>query len=298
MGRFSASVGNAEEIPCTAAGRALIDDADASAQRTTLGVHTAPQSGRLDYVSTTQIKFACYNGDKIKINGVWRDIPSAGITSANTSVKINGTAGQNLASNTTYAVGLEWTGSALGFYFSTTTTHAPSTTAGNVATEIINATAALTLIGLIRTTGTNFASALTISWFNRIQKIATAAITATRSTSATSMTEVNSETRVNFVTWAEEAVQVSLDGHAYMSAVVMAHAIIGINFDGGTTEQPYSTVQAETNGQLYIGVSVTASKKIAEGFHYATMFARVGNGSWTVTFDTVNPITVTVIVQG
>lgn len=40
LGRSSSGAGNIEEIPLTAAGRALIDDADASAQRTTLGLGT------------------------------------------------------------------------------------------------------------------------------------------------------------------------------------------------------------------------------------------------------------------
>lgn len=38
LGRSSAGAGDVEEIACTAAGRALLDDADAAAQRTTLGV--------------------------------------------------------------------------------------------------------------------------------------------------------------------------------------------------------------------------------------------------------------------
>jgi hypothetical protein len=38
LGRSSAGAGAIEEITCTAAGRALIDDADAAAQRTTLGL--------------------------------------------------------------------------------------------------------------------------------------------------------------------------------------------------------------------------------------------------------------------
>ncbi|GEM_PF-6774870 len=38
LGRSTAGAGDIEEITCTAAGRALIDDADAAAQRTTLGL--------------------------------------------------------------------------------------------------------------------------------------------------------------------------------------------------------------------------------------------------------------------
>ncbi len=41
LGRSTAGAGAAEEITCTAAGRALIDDADAAAQRATLGLGTA-----------------------------------------------------------------------------------------------------------------------------------------------------------------------------------------------------------------------------------------------------------------
>lgn len=46
LGRSTAGAGNVEEIACTAAGRALLDDVDASAQRATLGLGTlATQSG-------------------------------------------------------------------------------------------------------------------------------------------------------------------------------------------------------------------------------------------------------------
>ena len=41
LGRSTAGTGNVETIPCTSAGRALLDDANASAQRTTLGLGTS-----------------------------------------------------------------------------------------------------------------------------------------------------------------------------------------------------------------------------------------------------------------
>lgn len=41
LGRSTAGAGDVEEISCTAAGRALLDDVDAAAQRTTLGVDAA-----------------------------------------------------------------------------------------------------------------------------------------------------------------------------------------------------------------------------------------------------------------
>lgn len=46
LGRSTAGAGNVEEVSCTAAGRALLDDADATAQRATLGLGTlATQNG-------------------------------------------------------------------------------------------------------------------------------------------------------------------------------------------------------------------------------------------------------------
>ncbi len=58
LGRSSSGSGDVEEIACTAAGRALIDDADASAQRTTLGFGT----------------------DILRVSQIWLASPNAGVT--------------------------------------------------------------------------------------------------------------------------------------------------------------------------------------------------------------------------
>jgi hypothetical protein len=53
LGRSTAGAGVVEEITCTAAGRALLDDSDAAAQRTTLGLATVASTGAYSDLSGT-----------------------------------------------------------------------------------------------------------------------------------------------------------------------------------------------------------------------------------------------------
>jgi hypothetical protein len=54
LGRSTAGAGVVEEITCTAAGRALLDDADATAQRATLGLGTAATTAAAAYATAAQ----------------------------------------------------------------------------------------------------------------------------------------------------------------------------------------------------------------------------------------------------
>lgn len=65
LGRASAGAGLAEEITCTAAARALLDDADAAAMVTTLG---------LDNTKRVAITFVIDGGDAVITTGVKGDL--------------------------------------------------------------------------------------------------------------------------------------------------------------------------------------------------------------------------------
>lgn len=58
LGRSSIGAGDVEEIACTAAGRAILDDADATAQRTTLGLVAIASSGSASDLSAGTVPTA------------------------------------------------------------------------------------------------------------------------------------------------------------------------------------------------------------------------------------------------
>lgn len=80
LGRSTAGAGDIEEIACTAAGRALLDDADAAAQLVTLGVGAV---GTLAIVTEAYIDALAVSAGKIAANAVTTaKILDANVTSA------------------------------------------------------------------------------------------------------------------------------------------------------------------------------------------------------------------------
>lgn len=70
LGRSTAGAGDVEEIACTAAGRALLDDADAAAQRTTLGVDAAGTDNSTDVTLAGTPDYITISGQVITRNQV------------------------------------------------------------------------------------------------------------------------------------------------------------------------------------------------------------------------------------
>jgi hypothetical protein len=243
-----------------------------------------PQCGRLVYVSGTALKFAPFNGDLIKINGVIYSIPSAGIAGlANTSVFVNGTAGQNLAANTTYLVCAFNNGGTITADYRTTLTHAPSATAGNVGVEVPTGLDTRTVIGLVRTGSAGvFVSSTsqkyTISWFNRRNITAIGVRTNGASTTSTTSVEIGSSFRAEFVTWAEEMVIAGLAGYFRNNNVATVLANVGID-GASTTVFPDSFTYDSVNAGAWTAVGGQSAADLTEGYHYFTPSGAVSSGT-------------------
>lgn len=101
LGRSTAGAGDVEEITCTAAGRALLDDADATAQRTTLGLGTAATmtgpAGTIVGTSDTQtLTNKTISGASNTISNVANSsLTNSAITIAGTSTALGGSISQD-----------------------------------------------------------------------------------------------------------------------------------------------------------------------------------------------------------
>src|SRR5262245_2574705 len=284
LGRSSAGAGTVQEIVFTQAARDLADDTTAAAQRTTLGLgnvdNTADSAkphycpcGRLNFVNSAQIQFVRYNGDRVKINGVWVAIPAAGVTAANTGVAVNGASGQNLAANTNYMVAISNPPLQLSFWSGSNFTHTASPTAGNVGTEIVANSDGISLIGMVRTNASaQFANAakqrFVLSWFNRRDLPLLGDTTAGAGTSTTTgFVEIATGSRVEFLTWAGEGALLAMSG--FCSNTVGANDTYNnMQLDGANTSQAsyFSPSASFKWGAVSCGHAAT----LGEGYHMVT----------------------------
>jgi hypothetical protein len=89
LGRSTAGAGDIEEITCTPAGRALLDDADAAAQRTTLGVPSLASMQTYAGVGSFVLSGVYQNQGSVAVGGTSVTQPSGVTTAGPKLVSIN-----------------------------------------------------------------------------------------------------------------------------------------------------------------------------------------------------------------
>lgn len=232
---------------------------------------------RLTYVSTTQIRLDPWQGNQIRIKtgSGWQvgTVPSAGVTKDTTG----------LSASTLYYV--------YAYDSSGTLTLELSTTAYSVDTvtglAIKTGDDTRLLVGLVRTNAsTQFADSATqrfcLTWFNRHHRHATNTFSADRTTTSTSFVELNTEIRIEFLAWSDEAVYAGASGGLANNTLGNTNQS-GLAFDGTTPTSTSGAVSytgaTATNLGTLAGAVVTT---LTEGYHYLTLVGRVsaGTGTW------------------
>jgi hypothetical protein len=211
------------------------------------------------------------NGNKLIVNGVTCTVPDAGVTLAATG----------LTADTTYCIYATASAGVVNALEASTTWHATSSTGANKGVEIKSGDDARTLVGMARCVAgpawvDSSTQALVVSYFQRGSKGIVNHLTATRSTSSTTFVELHSEIRCEFLTWADEAVLMTLSGTGYPSVANIGH-YFGIAFDGSTPEDGLAGISDGTGGAQR-PVAATSFRRLAEGYHYGTAVAAVDSG--------------------
>jgi hypothetical protein len=261
---------------------------------TVADIADSPMQGRLTYQSTTQIRLVPWNGNRLIINNTCQVIPSAGVNLANTG----------LTAATLYYI-YAYMNSGTMTLEASTTAHATDTTTG---VEIKSGDATRTLVGKVyMDAGTPGTFALTatkiwvISWAQKRPISGKGSFTADRTASSSSYTEPSTEIRVQFICWANDAVQVTACGGHEHNATAVVYTSIG--FDGTTAEDVYCAYQPASNGvDGPFCVSHATTSLSATANHYATLLGQVpggsGTGTWFGSGTAGTRSTLTLVVQG
>lgn len=197
--------------------------------------------GRLSYSSASAIVFGPKNGTAIRIAGTLLSIPAAGVSIANTGVEVGGVANQSLADSTTYDVYLKNVSGTLtpSFYVDGGGgTHMTDTTAGNIGTEVYSNSgtpdSTRSYIGKIRTNASGqfvdtASNRLVASWFNQRQRDFSGANTSGATTTSNSAVELTTSSRVNVLTWGDEATYATCVGYSAATNINGAQTQVGLN---------------------------------------------------------------------
>jgi len=239
-------------------------------------------SGRFVYVSSSELQFRPYNGNRIEIGGVGRRIPAAGVSFATSG----------LTANTTYYAYVWWDTSTTSMKGELSTTG--HITDADVGMEVKSGDATRTLVGMARTNGSgqfvdSASQQFVRSWFNPVVGHGQTFFTASHTTTSNAFVEINSEIRFEFVIFANEVVHATACGDVRNNSVGQ-NTGTAIGFDGVVPEDgEMAPSEAIVNARMALSVT-TIKSGLAEGYHYATVLGFSGNTSATATWVGSNTV--------
>lgn len=267
--------------------------ADNAKQRIQVALHC----GRFEYASATVCTFMPYKGNYVNFpNGDLIAIGASGISSTYNNATINGTAGQTLSASTFYyayvynnsgSLVIDW--STTGYTLDTATGIAIKT--GDATRVLVGAAYA--------NASSQFDDSATkrnvISWNNRRRKNLLNKYTVDRTYSTSSWGEINSEIRVEFSTWGEDAATLSMNCILEnIAGGVAEDHLTSVTLDGNTTPTSWTRMGDVDITNSAMSVSMTRDFAPTVGRHYATIMANALAGS--VDYASDSELTGTVIV--
>jgi len=119
-----------------------------------------------------------------------------------------------------------------------------------------------------------------LNWFNRRALDMTNTFSTDRTSTSTTLAEVNTEIRLQFLTWADEAVSVGISGTMSNSGVGQASGTgLAIDSTSSATQiSAFTSTGANLRGPIALWVPFTLQ---GEGDHFITLLGLVSGGTCT-----------------
>jgi hypothetical protein len=225
---------------------------------------------RLSVVSTTSLKLAPYNGNRLIINGISQKVPSAGVTLSNSG----------LAATTVYYV-YAYMNSGVMALEAVTTGHA----SGTNGVEIKSGDATRTLVGMIRTGGSSqfldtAAARFCLNRFNRRKIVGAVAAVPGYTFTNTALAEINAALRVEFLVWGDDVPIITSNGTVTQSTTGSIVNSVTVDTVGSAyTPGQQVTLSASFSGPFAVTGGIGG---LSEGYHFSMYCANVNTGTGTL----------------
>jgi len=204
------------------------------------------------------VKLSRYNGRLLNINGTAEEIPSAGV-----SLTVSGA-----SASTTYYIYAYISSGTMTLERSATAYEINSTTGMPQKTG----DATRRLVGMART-DSGPAWSIVRSFFNDPGLLVKNHFTAERSSAnVTTYTEINSEIRCEFLSWADEIVDIAVNGTIRIDSTNQEfYSAVSID---GTVQDAFTLMDSYAADANMPAALVFSASGLSEGYHYATIVGK------------------------